>query len=81
MHGKTGLLVEPENPSALAKKIGLLLENPTMAMKMGQAGRSHAQENFSWDRYVNAYDALYRRLVAGAQTETGSLTAMSQRFS
>ena len=77
VHGKTGLLVESENPVTLSKGIAHLLENPTIARKMGEEGRSHAQEDFGWERYVGAYDVLYRRLIAGVQTETVSQAAMS----
>jgi len=73
VHGQTGLLVELENARALAEAITLLVEQPQTAMQMGQNGRRRALEHFSLDRYVNAYDALYRRLIAEAKT--GLLTA------
>lgn len=68
VHGQTGLLVQPENVSSLAEAIIFLLEHPTTAIEMGQAGRSRALEHFSWDRYVDAYDALYRRLIVEGKT-------------
>ena len=66
VHGQTGLLVEPENAEALAEAITVLLERPETATEMGQAGRIRACEHFSWSRYVDAYDALYRRLITEA---------------
>jgi len=59
----TGLLVEPENSSALAEAIMFLLDRPEIAIQMGQAARVRVQEVFSWDHYVEAYDALYQKLV------------------
>jgi glycogen(starch) synthase len=69
VHEQTGFLVEKENSQALAASIVFLLEHPTTTMQMGQAGRIRALEHFSWDQYVDAYDALYRRLIAQEQTE------------
>ena len=61
---QTGLLVEPENAAALAKAIKSLLEQPTVAAQMGQAGKSRALANFSFERYVKAYEAIYKRFTA-----------------
>jgi glycogen(starch) synthase len=63
VHNQTGFLVEKENSQALAEAIAFLLEHPTTATQMGQTGRTRALEQFGWDRYVDAYDTLYRRLV------------------
>jgi glycogen(starch) synthase len=67
-HQRTGLLVQPESAEALAAAIELLLENPAAAQQMGHAGRSRALENFSWDRYTNAYDTLYRKINGRQET-------------
>jgi len=69
-HNQTGILVEKENGQALAASIAFLLEHPTTATQMGQAGRIRALEHFSWNQYVNGYDALYQRLIAHWKTET-----------
>jgi len=63
VHEETGLLVEPEDSHALTKAIRFLLDNPETTILMGQAARSRAQEVFAWERYVNAYDALYQKLI------------------
>lgn len=65
-HRATGLLVEPEDPAALADAIAFLLSHPETAEQFGQAGRRQAQERFALEPYVDAYDALYRRLTARA---------------
>ena len=62
-HQQTGLLVEKENNSALADAILFLLDHPKTAAQMGQAARVRVQQEFSWERYVDAYDALYRNLI------------------
>ncbi len=63
VHERTGFLIESENSAALAQAITGLLEQPERARQMGQAARRRAKEVFSWERYVNAYDALYQQLI------------------
>jgi glycogen(starch) synthase len=63
VHRQTGVLVEPEDPKALAEAIADVLEHPATAVRMGRAARSRARDVFSWERHVNAYDALYRKLA------------------
>jgi len=62
-HGQTGLLVEKDDPQALAEAIAWLLAHPDQAAEMGQAARRRALEIFSWERCVDAYDALYRKVA------------------
>jgi glycogen(starch) synthase len=65
---QTGLLVGNENPEALAKAIVFLLGHPEKAAQMGQAARDRMQGNFDWERHVNAYDRLYRKLIKAEAT-------------
>jgi glycogen(starch) synthase len=67
VHGETGLLTEAENSEALAGAIAVLLEQPAKARDMGLAARRRAQEYFGWERHVDAYDALYRKLIVTAR--------------
>lgn len=63
VHQETGLLFESENAGALADAASFMLENPQAAIRMGQAARRRVQKVFSWEGHVDAYDALYRRLI------------------
>jgi glycosyltransferase involved in cell wall biosynthesis len=63
VHGRTGLLVEPESPAALADGIASVLADPGRAARMGRAARARVLDVFGWERTVDAYDALYRRLA------------------
>jgi len=63
VHQDTGLLVEPENASALAGAVMFLLANPDIAVEMGYSGRRRAQEVFSWEKCVASYKDLYRQLT------------------
>jgi len=60
---QTGLLFESEDIGGLANAVSFLLDNPEAAKKMGQAARDRMQTVFSWEKHVDAYDALYKRLV------------------
>jgi glycosyltransferase involved in cell wall biosynthesis len=49
--GRTGLLVAPADPAALAAAIGRLLDDPGLAARLAAAGRADALERFSAGRY------------------------------
>jgi len=61
--GKTGCLLEPGDPEALAVALAGLLTNPGLRGSMGAAGRKRAAELFDGRR--NA--ALLARLLGGAE--------------
>lgn len=48
--GKTGFLVPPRCPDALAEVLVGLRADPERAQRVGEAGRLLARESFSWDR-------------------------------
>ncbi len=66
VHQETGLLVEPEDTKGLAEAIAFLLAHPDAATQMGRAARRRAIDVFGWERCVDSYDMLYRKLVKGA---------------
>ena len=60
--GKTGLLVEPKNATALADAIGRLLEKPDFASALGQNGRQQIESKYSLDAMGERLLALYETL-------------------
>ncbi|GAB4581817.1 MAG: glycosyltransferase family 4 protein [Anaerolineales bacterium] len=48
--GETGLLVPPDDPSALAQALYHLLTDPGRCRRMGQAGRAWVEREMNWDR-------------------------------
>lgn len=60
--GKTGSLVEPESPQALADAIVAAASNPERLRELGLNARQRAKE-FSADKMVARTEALYRRLL------------------
>jgi glycogen(starch) synthase len=62
-HGETGLTVPRDDPKALAAAAVRLLREPDRARRFGADARARGLAIFSFDRYVDQYDALYRRLA------------------
>jgi glycosyltransferase involved in cell wall biosynthesis len=61
---KTGLLVEKDDSLAVAEAITFLLQNPTVAIKLGQAAQQRVQNHFSFQNSVDRYDELYQKLLS-----------------
>ncbi len=64
IEGKTGFLVPPRDPEALAKAILRVIEHPAAAKEMARAGRKLVEAHFSTRVKVNRTEALYVRLLA-----------------
>ncbi len=64
---KTGLLVPSGDPSALAKAVIRLIENPALAAELAVAGRDRVRAEFGIERLVARVEALYDRALAGGQ--------------
>lgn len=62
VHGKTGLLVPPRDPPALAKAI-VRLTNAKIRRRMGKAGRERVQKLFSQKRCIRLYENLYQEVL------------------
>lgn len=61
--GRTGLLVAPGDPAALAGAIGELARDPRRRASLGAAARLRVAERFGMDRFVEAHAALYASLL------------------
>jgi glycosyltransferase involved in cell wall biosynthesis len=63
-HGVTGLVVPPRNPSALAGAIAALAVDPSMRLRMGEAGRRKVLRDFDQQRCIDITLAAYRRQLS-----------------
>ena len=63
VHGETGLLVPPSRPAELGAAILELLSDPARARLMGTNGRRRAETIYSMGSFVNAYEALFQRMI------------------
>jgi colanic acid/amylovoran biosynthesis glycosyltransferase len=57
--GETGFVVPRRDPRALAEKLKVLAQSPSLRQQMGQAGRHRVQQHFSLDQQVAAFESLY----------------------
>jgi phosphatidyl-myo-inositol dimannoside synthase len=57
-HGETGLLVDPENPAAIAASILQLLAEPGLARELGERGRALVEREYSFDSLVHRLQPL-----------------------
>ncbi|MBU6435580.1 MAG: glycosyltransferase, partial [Nitrospirae bacterium] len=63
---KTGLLVPPRDPQALARAILDMLSDPAAASKLGADGRALVQERFTVDRMVANTTAIFDEAMQDA---------------
>lgn len=64
--GKTGYLVPPRSPSAIAEKIISLLKDNGLRLEMGDEGRSLVSSRLSLEDMLNRIEALYTDLIMGS---------------
>jgi glycogen synthase len=60
---RTGLLVPPANPRALADALNRLLRDRDMARRMGLAGRRRVEDYFSWTAIASRTQRMYEALI------------------
>jgi glycosyltransferase involved in cell wall biosynthesis len=62
IHGETGLLVPPRNPTALARAILKLYSNKTLASRLGQKGYEFVHRKFSAEAMADKVVRLYEKV-------------------
>jgi glycosyltransferase involved in cell wall biosynthesis len=64
LDGQTGFLVPPKSPEALSQAMLRMMDLPEeVREKMGKQARKHIESNFSLDRIVDCWEALYYELL------------------
>jgi glycosyltransferase involved in cell wall biosynthesis len=61
--GDDGLTVNPRRPAAIVQAICRLLEDETLARRLGERGRSRVQHQFSIDRLLTANERFFQSCV------------------
>ncbi len=59
-----GLMVEEEDAGAIAGVVERLLANPAQRRGMGQCGRAHVREHFTWERAAEKYIRVMKSAVS-----------------
>jgi glycosyltransferase involved in cell wall biosynthesis len=68
-HRRTGLLVPPRDPEALAAAIRHLLDNPSLRLHLGAEAAAQVREHYTWPQVAWATLRVYERLVVGGARE------------
>jgi phosphatidylinositol alpha-mannosyltransferase len=63
MEPEAGLLVPPDDPSALADAVAAMLSDEPRREELGRAAREIAQRLYSWDGIATRLAAIYESLV------------------
>lgn len=67
MVDRTGIVVPPENPDALAEGWRKLIDvGPEVRRKLGMAAKKRVQQNFALPAIVERYQEIYTELASGA---------------
>ena len=62
--GETGLLVPERDASAIAAAITRLIDSPSLARRLGDAGQAAVRERFAPTAIARVFDGVYRRAVS-----------------
>jgi glycosyltransferase involved in cell wall biosynthesis len=54
-----GIIIKPRDVEALANGITYLMQDPTMAKKMGKNGRKLVEEKYRWERIAIKTEEVY----------------------
>lgn len=67
-HGRTGLLVHPDQESALAVALRQLIDAPDRGAEMGRAGRNRLECDFALSKNLEALRAVYHAVARRPRT-------------
>ncbi len=63
--GRTGLLVPPRDPDAVAEALARLHADPEAARAMGAEGRARVLDRFTWEAVADGVEAAFAEVRAG----------------
>ncbi len=64
-HGESGFLIDPHSPQDIASRLGELLHDDALRVRMGAVGRRIAEERFHPDHVARQTRDVYREAVRG----------------
>ena len=64
LDGETGFIIPVNNPTALAEKLQILIKNPSLRQKMGEAGRQRVTSLFEPRKMLTKILALYQEVLS-----------------
>ncbi|HEY9877763.1 MAG TPA: glycosyltransferase family 4 protein [Leptolyngbyaceae cyanobacterium] len=76
-----GMVVEPENPTALAQGILNLYHNREKAESLGRQGRQYALEHYSFEQAIERYERLMKAMAKPQPVVEGSTSPLPELVS
>jgi len=80
IEGKTGYLVPPKDPAALAAKIMALLDDPQLREEMGKNAQRRVNAFFTWPRIAGMVSRLYERVIRCQSDSDDDLMLIEEAF-
>jgi glycosyltransferase involved in cell wall biosynthesis len=76
-HGKSGYLVPPANPRALADAIRMMWNDPALRQRLSEGGRRRIVEKFNWRKAAEETLAVYEEVLPRTRRSflAGTLTS------
>jgi phosphoheptose isomerase len=78
--GETGFLVPPRDPAAIAAKLAILLNQPSLRKEMGQQAIRRVNAHFTWEQVSQGLRLVYEKVCAApaqpAQVATATRAAL-----
>ncbi len=62
-HGENCLILPDSSAQSIAASLITLIENPSLAAQIGQAGRQFAQQAFNWDNSAKRVERFYKKVL------------------
>jgi glycosyltransferase involved in cell wall biosynthesis len=78
-HGENGELVPAGDPAALASSIAGVLDDPSRAKRLGEAGYDTVVPHFSVESMVSKLEDLYANMAANAGSSADWLRSVAER--
>lgn len=76
--GIDGLLVDPNDPEDISRKIIELLIDSDKRERMGRMGHAKSMAQFTWDKVTDKVEELYRELIASKTAKDSSFAPMER---
>ncbi|WP_297421051.1 glycosyltransferase family 4 protein [Thermococcus sp.] len=65
---RCGLLVPPGDARKLAEAVNMILDNKSLAKKLGRLGRERVEEIYSWNVIVRRTVSIYKEVLGGGES-------------
>lgn len=70
--GRTGFLVAPRDPQAVAARLAMLQQDPVLARGMGEEGLLRAYQHYTWRTVAQQAAAIYAAVIELAGARNGA---------